>query len=137
MDMWLKKKKKNGYEINPFTAKLTLKSHKTQIEARQSTSESTKWPRFKPHEHSSMKIKERIRVNKIKRKTCLIIGGQLPNSWANIGQVKAGYSFISSKNKICQFTESFDGNKKSNSTIQTKSVQVIYVKMNCVYEVKT
>ena len=84
-----------------------------------------------------MKIKERIRVNKIKRKTCLIIGGQLPNSWANIGQVKAGYSFISSKNKICQFTESFDGNKKSNSTIQTKSVQVIYVKMNCVYEVKT
>ena len=75
--------------------------------------------------------------NKIKKETPLITGGQFPNSWVKMTQVKAGYSFISSKNKIFQLTDSFDRNIKSNPTRETQSVQVIYVKMNCVYEVKT
>ena len=59
-------------------------SCETHIEARQSTSESTKWPRYKPQEHSGMKIKERMHVNKIKKETRLIIGGQFPHSWAKM-----------------------------------------------------
>ena len=63
---------------------MPLHSCKTHTEARQSTSESTEWSRYKPKEHSSMKIKERMHVNKIKKGTCLTIGGQFPNSWAKI-----------------------------------------------------
>ena len=59
-------------------------SCETHIEARQSTSESTKWPRYKPQEHSGMKIKERMHVNKIKKKTRLIVGGQFANSWTKM-----------------------------------------------------
>ena len=56
---------------------MPLHSRKTHIEARQSTSKSTEWPRYEPQEHSSMKIKKRMHVNEIKKETCLIIGGEL------------------------------------------------------------
>ena len=56
---------------------MPLHSCKTPIEARQSTSKSTEWPRYEPQEHSSMKIKKRMHVNKIKKERCLIIGGEL------------------------------------------------------------
>ena len=46
--------------------------------------ESTEWPRYKPQEHSSMKIKESMHVNQIKKETRLINGGQFPNSWAKM-----------------------------------------------------
>ena len=63
---------------------MPLQSCETHIEARQSTSESTKWPRYKPQEHSGMKIKERMHVNKIKKETRLIVGGQFANSWTKM-----------------------------------------------------
>ena len=63
---------------------MPLHSCKSHIEARQSTSESTEWPQYKLQEHSSMKIKEKMHVNEIKKGTCLIIGGQFPNSWAKM-----------------------------------------------------
>ena len=46
---------------------MPLHSCKTHTEARQSTSESTEWSQYKPQEHSSMKIKEKMRVNGIKK----------------------------------------------------------------------
>ena len=46
---------------------MPLHSCKTHTEARQSTSESTEWSQYKPQEHSSMKIKERMHVNEIKK----------------------------------------------------------------------
>ena len=64
---------------------MPLHSHKTHTEARQSNSESIECPQYKPQEHSSMKFKERMHVNEIKKKeTCLIIGGQSTNSWAKM-----------------------------------------------------
>ena len=62
---------------------MPLHSCKTQKEVRQSTSKSTEWPLYKPQEHSSLKIKEMMHVNKIKKETRLI-GGQFPNSWAKM-----------------------------------------------------
>ena len=56
---------------------MPLQSCETHIEARQSTSESTKWPRYKPQEHSGMKIKERMHVDKIKK------GNEL-NNWRTV-----------------------------------------------------
>ena len=56
---------------------MPLHSCKTQTEARQSTSESTEWPRYKQQEHSSMKIKERMHVNEIKK-------GNAFNNWRTV-----------------------------------------------------
>ena len=47
---------------------------KTHLEARQSTRELIEWTRYKPQEQSSMNIKERMRVNEIKK-------GKVFNNW--------------------------------------------------------
>ena len=56
---------------------------KTHTEARQSNRELIE-PSHKPQEHSSMKFKERMRVNEIEKETRLIIGGQFLNRWAKM-----------------------------------------------------
>ena len=50
------------------------------MEARQSFSESTEWRCYKPPKHSSMKMKEKMRVTNIKKETRLITGEQFPKS---------------------------------------------------------
>ena len=56
---------------------MSLHSCKSHIEARQSTSESKEWPQYKPQEHSSMKIKEKVHVNEIKKEN-------LFNNWRTV-----------------------------------------------------
>ena len=56
---------------------MPLHSCKSHIEARQSTSESTERPQYKPQEYSSMKIKEKMHVNEIKK-------GNVFNNWKTV-----------------------------------------------------
>ena len=63
---------------------MPLHSCRTHKEARQSNSESIEWPQYKLQEHSSMKFKERMNANEIKKKMHLIIEGQFSNSWAKM-----------------------------------------------------
>ena len=56
---------------------MPLHSHKTHAEARQSNSESIECPQYKPQEHSSMKFKERMHVNEIKK-------GNMFNNWTTV-----------------------------------------------------
>ena len=56
---------------------MPLHSCKSHIEARQLTSELIEWPQYKPQEHSSMKIKEKMYVSEIKK-------GKVFNNWSTV-----------------------------------------------------
>ena len=56
---------------------MLLYSCKTYTEARQLNSESIEWSQYKPQEYSSMKIKERMLVNEMKK-------GNAFNNWGTV-----------------------------------------------------
>ena len=56
---------------------MPLHSCKNYTKAKQSNSESIEWSQYKPQEHGSMKFKERMDVNKIKK-------GNAFNNWMTV-----------------------------------------------------